>query len=461
MRGEGGLAMSGILLDTPCGQIRGVVRNGVRVFLGVRYAATPPFERPIETVGWEGVFDATENGADCWQYGAFNDEAQAADSFYYNEFRNDGMARSYTGDYVTLNIVAPERAHDCPVLAFIHGGGHETGTVGELPYGACEAYAAHAVVYVSIGYRLNVFSLFENRNLGLHDLLCALRWLRRNIAAFGGDGGRVTVIGQSAGAMSITDLCYSPLARGLIQGAVLMSGGGAIPNLLAPMTRAESAPLWQAVMARVGAADAEALKNVPPETLWRVWYELHGDKRLFRGSAIDALRACQPGIDGEIITDRPSRIVRRGGQLNIPYIFGVTSQDYLPVILYEMALKWGLRQHRAGMRPVYGYFFDRTLPGHSYKAWHAADMWYMFGNMDKSWRPFAETDYRLSAQMIAYTANFAKTGDPNGPALSAWKPLGGAQRGFRLLDGQSDRHIAPAKCRRKVLHTMLFDKGPM
>ena len=140
---------------------------------------------------------------------------------------------------------------------------------------------------------------------------------------------------------------------------------------------------------------------------------------------------------------------------------GVTSQDFLPVILYEVALKWGVDNAKKNKQPVYAYFFDRVLPGNRFKAFHACDLWYLFGSMDKSWRPFAETDEKLAAQMMDYAANFIKNQNPNGPGLPEWKSLSKKQKKFRLFDGVSTEMIGPWKCRKKVWNTMLRDKGPM
>lgn len=116
---------------------------------------------------------------------------------------------------------------------------------------------------------------------------------------------------------------------------------------------------------------------------------------------------------------------------------------------------------RREKKPVYGYFFDRIVPGNRFKAYHGCDLWYLFGQMEKSWRPFEDRDYTLAAQMMDYAANFAKTGDPNGTALPKWEPLSRKQKGFRLLDGTSQGYIMPSRCRRKVWKTMLWDHGPM
>ena len=115
---------------------------------------------------------------------------------------------------------------------------------------------------------------------------------------------------------------------------------------------------------------------------------------------------------------------------------------------------------------MYGFFFDRTLPGNKFKAYHASDLWYFFGNMEKCWRPFEKTDYELSAQMADYVANFVKTGDPNGAGskgerLPLWEPVTKKQKGFRKFDGASEGYAYPKECRKKLWHTFLKEKGPM
>jgi para-nitrobenzyl esterase len=120
-----------------------------------------------------------------------------------------------------------------------------------------------------------------------------------------------------------------------------------------------------------------------------------------------------------------------------------------------------MRNAKKGRAPVYGYLFDRELPGNKFKAYHAADLWYMFGNMDRCWRKFEQTDFDLSAQMIEYVAQFAKSGNPNREGLPEWQPVTKNQKGFRLFDGKSDGYIYPFGCRKKMWHTFLKDKGPM
>ena len=435
-----------------CGAICGTETENARIFRGIPYANTPRFAPPQPVPVWDTPLDAVGPELDCPQYGTFRDESAADDTFYYREFRSDATF-CYREDVMTLNITTPLSAENCPVVVFIHGGGHETGTVGELPYGPSLAYAARGVILVSIGYRLNIFSLYEAQNYGLLDQIAAVRWVHENIAAFGGDASRVILMGQSAGAMSIMDLCYSQTLKGLVHGAVLMSGGGMVPKLFGPWTKEKSADFWAAVRARAGAKTEADMKTLPAETIWNAWYA--------ESRARNDLHLLQPGIDGTVIPDVPQTVVKRGQSLDIPMIVGVTSQDFMPAVIYEMALGWALGAAKAGRSPVFGYLFDRALPGGSFKAFHACDLWYMFGNMEKSWRPFEAADRALSAQMIDSVVNFARTGDPNGDNLPPWPAVTAHQKAFRRFDVAGETLALPFSCRRKMLRTFLKDKGPM
>ena len=447
--------MDACIVKTTCGDVKGYIEGEEVFFRGIPYARTPRFELP-EAYTWEGVFDATQGETDCPQYSAFLDESQSG-SFYYEEFRS-GREFTYSEEFMTLNIIAPKGAKNCPVLVFIHGGGHETGTVGELPYGLCTEYAKRGIIYVSIGYRLNVFSLYDGRNFGLHDQIAAAYWIRDNIEAFGGNPEKITLAGQSAGAMSITDLLYCQKLKGVIQGVILISGGGMVPKFAGPWTREQAKPFWQAVRTEAGAATEEEFKQMPAEKIWHAWYKV---SRRMKG-----FQAIQPSIDGEIITDVPQTVFENRKESNVPIMIGVTSQDFLPVILYEQALRWGRDNARKGKARVYGYFFDRVLPGKRFKAFHACDLWYLFGSMDECWRPFEPVDYELSKEMMDYVANFVRHANPNGETsegekLPEWKAINGLHKGFRLFDGESKGYIKPWKCRFKVVKTMLWDKGPM
>ena len=444
------------IVEAKCGRMKGYQENHVYIYRGIPYATTKRFELPTP-FAWEGEFDATIGEVDCYQYSAFLDEKKGESSFYYEEFRS-GRAFAYTEDYMALNIVAPTDAKNAPVLIFIHGGGHETGTVGEMPYGLCTEYAKRGIVFVSIGYRLNVFSLYNGMNYGLHDQIAATKWVHENIEAFGGNPSKITLMGQSAGAMSITDLMYCDKLKGIVQGVILMSGGGMIPKFAGPWTREQAKPFWDEIRKRAGVVSKEEAKTVDAERLWKAWYEVSRESKGFQ--------AIQPSIDGEIITDVPQEVFKAGKELDVPVLLGVTSQDFLSVILYEVGLHWGLDNAKKNKQPVYAYMFDRTAPGNRFKAFHACDLWYMFGCMKESWRPFEQIDMDLASQMQDYVANFVKTTNPNGCGsdgriLPEWRPLSKKNKGFRLFDGKSKEYMNPLKCRYKVWKTMLWDKGPM
>ncbi len=439
------------VVQTSGGAVCGREDEACRMFLGIPYAEIERFEPP-RPASWEGVLDAVGPETDCWQYASFIPDDQRDSTFYYEEFRS-GCTFRHAESPMTLNIITPPQPENCPVLIFIHGGGHETGNVGELPYGTSTEYAKRGIILVSIAYRLNVFHMFRAKNFGLQDQVFAIRWIRDNIAAFGGDPEKITIMGQSAGAMSVMDLCYSDLLKGIVKGGVMMSGGGLVPQITCPWTAEQSKEFWDDVLRLAGVSTDEEAKKLPAEKLWRAWYERSRNPYNFH--------TAQPGIDGTIIPDLPQKLRAEGRILDIPMIMGITSQDFMPYVIYDMVRHFAMWSARHGRSPVWGYFFDRALPGNKFKAFHAADLWYMFGQMDKCWRPFEPMDYKLSAQMIDYVANFVRTGDPNGENLPPWKPLSPRQRGFRLFDGVSDGTIAPLLCRKKLMHTFLRDKGPM
>lgn len=443
--------MNTIEIQTGLGRVIGTVSKGVCMYRGIPYAVTERFEMPKPYPKWD-VFDATKTETDCYQYLTYRDESTGPDAFYHKEFRSDQEFK-FAESPMTMNIIAGEKAEKQPVLVFIHGGGFETGTVGELPYGTCTEYAKHDIVFVSLGYRLNVFSLYEGNNFGLHDMVFGLNWIYEHIADFGGDPERITIMGQSAGAMSIMNLMYTQTLKGIVKGAVLMSGAGAVPILTKPWTKKQSLPFWEGVRRRAGVETTEEFRKLPAKEIWHAWYEESRENWSFQ--------AVQPSIDGKIIPELPQKVIRKRDYLDVPMMIGVTSQDFMPYIIYDMAIGWAMKKVRHGSAPVYGYLFDRKLPGESFKAFHGSDLWYMFGNMDKCWRPFERFDYELKDQMVQYVANFVRFGNPNGGGLPYWPPVSRRRRSFRHFGEEKAHHISPINIRKKMDHTFARDKGPM
>ena len=444
--------MAKVTIETGLGKVTGTEEKGVRMFRGIPYAITERFELPKPYPAWDHL-DATGPEIDCFQFRAYYDES---DQFYHGEFRKGKKPEDWTfaESPMTLNIITRSEAKNDPVLVFIHGGSFENGCVGEDPYGTSTEYAKRNIVLVSLGYRLNVFGLYKSGNYGLHDMEFGLNWVKQNIADYGGDPERITVMGQSAGAMSVMDLLYTQRLKDIVKGAVMLSGAGAVPDFAGPLTPEESDEIfWSKVRENAGAGSEEEFKAMTDQEIFDAWYKTKHE--------IGTVRTQQPGIDGTIIPKLPSKIMREGSYLDVPKMVGVTSQDFMPYLIFDIAEGLGIIHSLHKHSPVWAYMFDRTPPGDYYKAFHAADMWYVFGNMDKSWRPFGKEDYELKDEMIDYIANFVRFGNPNGGGLPYWPSLKLGRRKFRLFGHDTKRHIGPVMGRNKEWKTMVREKGPM
>jgi para-nitrobenzyl esterase len=216
------------IASTAQGQVRGLRCNGVRAFLGVPYAAPPVgtrrFKLPELPDSWTGVRDATSAGASAPQFMRTFPALEVA------PLVGDGWRKG--DDFLTLNVWAPDDdAQGRPVMVFIHGGAFVLGSK-DAAITDGSSFARSGIVCIAISYRLGIEGFLPidgvPTNLGLRDQLAALRWVRDNVAAFGGDPGNVTVFGESAGAMSIACLVASPQARGLFRRAIIESGHGSM-----------------------------------------------------------------------------------------------------------------------------------------------------------------------------------------------------------------------------------------
>ena len=404
--------------NTPCGQIRGAdTQTGISYFLNIPYATARRWERPEIVTGWEGIYDATTPTPWCPQAATFSSEVTGASRFYGYENVVKQVIR-YSEDCQRLNIWVPDGAENAPVLVFIHGGGYLTGGSTAVSFSG-EGYARKGLVAVTINYRLNVFASAvgggHTGNYGLWDQITALQWLRSNIAAFGGDPSRVTIVGESAGAMSVQNLIYSPLAKGLFHRAIMMSGGGIFPGVFSINTNETVQKLWEEVRITLGAPDWEAMQETDPALLFKTWSRVVAEGKYVTPGT--------PIIDGITIPASPRTLAETGQVNNVPMMIGLLSEDMWPHMLYKIAVEWGQLMADANLGPVYGYYFDRQLPGSDDGAWHGCDIRYAFGTLHTCWRPFDEIDHRISRNMMDCFASFAAGGQPAPAPLATWEPI--------------------------------------
>ena len=447
------------IVNTPCGALQGTAGRvpGTAAYKGIRYATAGRWEYPVQVTSWEGLYDATSYGNCSYQARAFYNEADMPQkAFYYNEFRK-GETYTYGEDCLFLNVFAPETAAEgdkLPVLVYIHGGSF-TGGCGHEKHFDGPVWPAKGVIGVTINYRLGPMGFVclpelaqeagHTGNYGLYDQHTAIKWVRDNISAFGGDPENITIMGQSAGAMSVQQHCLSPMSKGLFAKAVMSSGGG-VSKLMAPAGPETKYDFWRAVMKKAGCADLAAFRALEPEQLFIAWQTC---KKEVKGGAM----AVSPCLDGHLIVGAGSDILAKGEHMQIPYMSGSTSEDVMPPMIYSMAKSWcGAQQKKS-----YAWFFDRKLPGDDNGAWHSADLWYWFGTLDNCWRPMTQKDHELSNQMTDYLTNFCKYGDPNGANLTAWIPAGKKQ-GKVLRLGEGNTRMGSVNMA-KLVKTMLTNKA--
>ena len=406
------------IVDTLCGKVKGIkCCDGIVAYKGIRYATAKRFEYPEIVTKWEGIYDATNFGSCSYQPRSFYDEElNLKKVFYYHEFRK-GKTFTYSEDCLFLNIYTPEVIDEkMPVLVCIHGGGFTGGCGHELHFDT-PIWPKKGVIGVTINYRLGPlgFACFDNHdgkcNFGLYDQLTAFQWIKNNISAFGGDPDNVTVMGQSAGAMSLQQHVLSPLAKDLFQKAMMCSGGGVSRMLVTPKA-SKRYQFWGNVMKNASCNSVLELQSVDIEKLFEAYEKTRIEMKI-------KAMICSPVIDNKLVIGDSYKLFKAKKHAKIPYLIGSTSEDIIPPIIHDMSKKWALKQEVAS----YCFMFDHQLPGDQNGAWHSSDLWYWFGTLDNCWRPMTEDDYELSNVMTTYLTNFVKTGNPNGENLPKWKKM--------------------------------------
>lgn len=494
------------------GTIEGTVSDdgSVFIFRGIPFAAPPVGDlrwrppQPIES--WTGTRDATTFGTSCIQNLAGSRPPWTEEFMVQNEIGEDCL-------YLNVWTAAEEIDEARPVLVYIHGGGFNEGS------GAIDVYdganlARKGAVVVTVNYRVGPLGFFAHPaltneserdasgNYGLLDQVAALEWVRDNIAAFGGDPDRVTVAGQSAGAMSVVLLTASPLAEGLFHRAIIQSGPGALASFGVVSFDGSAGALEDAeavgerFAAAKGAESLDALRSLSPEEVMRP-VESAGPMRF------------SPVVDGWFLPDDVGALYASGDVNDVPTISGMNADEgsafpgYGEITLEEFAAQareqYGDRadeflelypavtdaeagaaqvaasrdraltamRHLAELRAetaetdLFLYYFARAIPWPAYPdfgAFHTGEVPYVFDNLNQLDRPWEEADREVANAASSYWMNFAENGDPNGPALPEWAPYG-AGSGFMVFDDTTGMEELPSPERNAFMTSVMFSSG--
>ena len=446
---------------TETGTISGVRANGLSVYKGVPFAAPPVgdlrWRPPEHATPWTGTRKADAFAPACMQVGVSmpGETPPKVDE-----------------DCLYLNIWTPAKSphQRLPVIVWIYGGGYINGSAS-MPLYWGDRLARKGTIVVTIAYRLGPLGFLalpeltresphhSSGNYGLMDQIAALQWIQRNIAAFGGNPKCVTVAGQSSGAISVSILMASPLAKGLFQRAIGESGGLFEPLQLAPKFLLANAERdGENYAASLGAPSLQQLRLLPanlltgnaggishpviePYVLPLSPYEAftsgqQNDVPLLIGSNADEARA-MIDVTHETAATFESDMEHSVGQLPAPLLAAyphTTDEGAKQARLgLERDLRfgwdmwaWARLQAATGQKSVYYYLFQQQPPfptGSVYEGWgasHFAELWYVFDHLDQEpWR-WSAADRRVAEEMSSYWVNFAKSGNPNGPDLPQW-----------------------------------------
>ncbi|WP_327139709.1 carboxylesterase/lipase family protein [Nocardia sp. NBC_01327] len=312
--------MSDPIVTTTEGLVRGRAENSARVFLDIPYAAPPfgaaRFTAPMPHAPWQGVRDATRPGPTAPQ-----PRRDGFGTLDMSPYFGPGWVPGE--DYLTVNVWAPSTARNSPVMVFVHGGGFVAGSTRSPLYDGT-AFARDGVVLVTLNYRLGISGFLDlpgaPADRGLLDVLAALRWVRGNIEAFGGDRGNVTVFGQSAGATIITGILAHPDARGLFHRAIVQSGNG-----LGAFTGEQAARVTHAAATALGIEPTvPAFARIPDEQLIAVLPKLTG-LDLRTATDYDPLVGLSPF--SLVLEHQPADTVAAGAGAEIALLVGTTTEE--------------------------------------------------------------------------------------------------------------------------------------
>lgn len=476
-------------VETGNGILEGINESGIKVFKGVPFAAPPVgnlrWAAPQPVQKWDGIRKADEFGPNPMQENVFGDMM----------FGTKKMSE----DCLYLNIWTPAKTMDekLPVFIYFNGGGLMAGSGSEPRYAGL-SMARRGIVAITANYREGIFGFFAHPqlsketsykgsgNYGFLDQAAAIKWVKDNISAFGGDPDRITIMGESAGSMSVSALMASPLTRNLISQAMASSGSVLGSRPVLSLKEAEEAGVE--TTKRLGCKSIKDLRALSAD-------------ELMKRAAVKSVPSYN--IDNYFFTEQPAETYAKGEQAQVPCLIGNNSSEMVPAYIlqgkpatienlkpivekafnvsadkllpmygintdadimklpgYQLAgdifiayatWKWMDVQQQTCSKPVYRYVFCRPRPDMVIKnkeaglaggvqdkksdapaapnipgAIHSADIEYEMGNLSTN-NVFAwnANDYAVSDIFQSYYANFIKTGNPNGLGLPEWTPING------------------------------------
>ena len=464
---------------TQKGKVQGLISadGAVEVFAGIPYAKPPVGElrwrEPQDPRSWPGTLVCDHFAPQSMQPTDSAIYSSLARIIGYHDYEirfDDNYMTPVSEDSLYVNVWKPAgEVSGLPVYVFIHGGSLQTGQPWYADYSGM-GLAREGVVVVNMGYRLGVFGYLADEelaaespnrttgNYGLLDQIKALEWVQDNIAAFGGDPGNVTVGGESAGSAAVSALCTSPLAKGLFRRAVMESSTVASPEPPHSFRTLDAAlESGRELKTRYGVSSIAELRALPAEKL-----------------VGEAETQHHMTIDGYALTETPYASYRRGVFNGEAILHGYNSEESAPFVMFSQASMKDYEQRvrryfkeyadevlaiypaatdaeaKTYWAEVYGaIFFDyphyclnrlaaeNGIPVWEYYfskqngrlgPWHSGEEVYCYGNIPEGSKLYDARDRELSAQMLAFWANFAATGDPNGAGLPGWEQNTGSSR---------------------------------
>lgn len=481
------------------GVVAGVTNadGGIHIFKGIPFAAPPigPFrwKAPQPVQPWSGI-------KVCDKFSASPMQASPAPfSMWTEEFLIPKEPISEDCLYLNVWSGASSAKEKRPVLVWIYGGGFTSGG-SACPIYDGEAMAKKGIVFVSINYRVGIFGFFAHPeltkesgnnasgNYGIMDQIAALKWVQKNIAAFGGDPNNVTIAGQSAGSMSVNCLVASPLAKNLFKKAIAESGAS-FTNNNATLQKAEDD--GSRIMKSANASSIADMRAMSAE-------ELMKKTQGFRG----------PIIDGYVLPDAIVNIFNQGKENKISLLtgwnedegllfgpikkadefkkdaeknYGTDAQTFLqyyPGNTDEEAAKsqlnlsrdqifgaqnytWANIQSNQGSK-VYVYRFARKVPATGeyvkYGAFHTGEVPYAYDNLKFVNRPWLDVDHDLAKTMSGFFANFVKTGNPNGDGLPTWDAYNTTDKKIMVFDTKTEEKAIPDAASLDFLYSKMINK---